>query len=379
MKQSVAISDVFKPPLVPPGPVFPVWPLPVVISSLSPATAGPGDTIVINGQGFGSQQGTGYVLFADNGVNWGQPGDLAAFQLVSWSDTQISFLVPVKDSYGYQTTPGTTATVTVTNGGGRTSNPENLALQPAVSTTPIISSLNPATAGPGDSIVLNGQGFGSQQGTGYILFSDNGVNWGQPGDVAPFQLASWSDTQITFLVPVEGNGYQITPGTTATVTVTNADGLTSNQQSLALHSAVRWPVSCDSGITTIGTTGNGFVQTTLTIDQAGNLNASTTVWDTSGWGPFTGFHAGVVVQLFDTSGNPIGTTITAGPYGVEGGQTNVNGWTATVPADVLAVLYSVSVVNFYDPQYNVPGEILTWAEQNAATIATAASAVVAAV
>jgi IPT/TIG domain len=378
MKQSAAISDVLK-PFVPPGPVIPVLWLPAVISSLSPATAGPGDTIVINGQGFGSQQGAGYVLFSDNGVNWGQPGDLAAFQLVSWSDTQITFFVPVKDSNGYQTMPGTTATVTVTNGGGRTSNPENLALQPAVSTTPVISSLNPATAGPGDKIVLNGQGFGSQQGTGYVLFSDNGVNWGQPGDIAPFQLASWSDTQIAFLVPVKGNGYQITPGTAATVTVTNAGSLTSNQQSLALHSAVKWPVSSDSGITTIGTTGNGFVDTTVTIDQAGNLTASTRVWDTSGWGPFTGFHTGVVVQLYDTFGDVIGTFYPPAPFGVEGGQTNVNAWSATLTAAQCAELYSVSVVNFYDPQDTGLTGMTSWVVSNAAAIAAAAAAVVAAV
>ncbi len=362
-------------PLVPP---ILKW-LPPVVSSLNQTTAAPGDTIVVTGQGFGDTQGAGYVLFSDNGVNWGQPGDLAAFQLLSWSNTEISFLVPVTDSRGYQTVPGTTATVTVTNGGGLHSNVESLAIQSAAPAIPVISSINPTTAGPGDTIVIDGQNFGAQQGAGCILFADNGVNWGQPGDLAAFQIVHWSDTQISFIVPTkDSHGYQVTPGTSATVTVTNSSKLTSSQQNLALHSAVKWPVSANSGVTTIGTTGNGFMQTAVTIDQAGNLTANTQVWDTSSWGPLTGFHGACVVRLYDTFGNVIGT-FPAGPYGVEGGQNNPNAWSATLTPAACAELYSISIVNFYDPQYNVPGEITTWIENNASSLATAAKAIVAAV
>ncbi len=245
--------------------------------------------------------------------------------------------------------------------------------------TPTINSVNPSTAGPGDTIVLNGQNFGPQQGTGYVHFADDGVNWGEPGNVTNFQLLNWSDTQISFLVPVrDTSGNQITPGTTAAVTVTNSGGFTSNAGSLALHSAVKWPVTADSGQTQIGTTGYGFMDTTVTIDQAGNLNANTTIWDTSPWGILTGFHGAVVVRLFDTFGNQI-DTFTAGPYGVSGGDTYYNSWAATVPAWVCAELFSISVVNFYDPQYTALGAISNWISANAATIAAAAQAVIAAV
>ncbi|WP_297478640.1 RICIN domain-containing protein [Ferrovum sp.] len=243
---------------------------------------------------------------------------------------------------------------------------------------PVIDSINPSEASPGNLIVLNGKNFGAQQGTGYVLFADNGVNWGQPGDVAPFSIQNWSDMQIGFLVPVKGqSSYQVTPGTTASVSVTNSNGLTSNTVELALCSAVRWPLNIDSGQTQIGKTGNGFMDTTVTIDQAGNLTANTKVWDTSGWGPFTGFHGATVVCLYDTFGNLL-DTFPAGPFGVEGGQTNENPWSATVPAEKLCELYSVAVVNFYDPQYTVPGEILNWAIANAPAIAAAAKAVAAA-
>jgi L-fucose mutarotase/ribose pyranase (RbsD/FucU family) len=196
------MPEILHPPTPIPIPQPPRLFIPV-INSLSPTTAGPGDTVVISGANFGATQGSGYVLFSDNGVNWGQPGDLAVFQLLSWSDTQISFLVPVKDSNGYQTTPGTTATVTVTNGAGLHSSAQNLAIQPAVSAIPVISSVSPTSAGPGDTIVINGQNFGAQQGTGYVLFSDNRVNWGQPGDVAAFQIVHWSDAQISLTLPSE--------------------------------------------------------------------------------------------------------------------------------------------------------------------------------
>lgn len=349
-----------------------------VIDSINPSTAAPGDTIVVSGKNFGVQQGTGYVLFSDAGTNWGQPGDLATFQVLSWTDSQIAFLVPTTDANGYQTTPGTVATVTVTNSAGLSSSSETLEIQPAV--PPAIDSVNPSTAGPGDMIVMNGQNFGSPRGSGYVQFSDNGVNWGQPGDVATFHLVSWNDTQITFLVPTkDANGYQITPGTTATINVTNKAGLTSGQQTLALHSAVRWPVSINSGVTSIGTTGNGFVQTNVNIDQSGNLTANTQVWDTSGWGIFTGFHAGCAVRLFDTFGNVI-ATFPAGPFGVQGGQNNSNPWSATLTPEECAQIYSISVVNFYDadPNSGING-VTTWIENNAAPLASAAAAIVAAV
>ena len=224
------------------------------------------------------------------------PGDKAQLQYVSWSDTQIAFLVPDKDLF--PTTPGTTATVTVINGESNlASNAVNLTIAPAVA--PVIQSLSPTTAAPGATIVINGKNFGNQAGTGYVHFADNGVNWGAPGNVARFQLQNWSDTQITFLVPVkDSGGNQITPGTTATVTVTNYYGLTSNSVSLALTSAVKWPVSVNSGVTKIGTSGNGFMQTAVTIDESGPLTASTRIWDTSGWGALTGFHGATAIALF---------------------------------------------------------------------------------
>lgn len=195
-----------------------------VITSLSATAEGPGAVITITGQNFGAPQGNGYVLFSDAGVNWGGPKDVAAFNLMTWTDTKIDFQVPLPDPRGYQTSPGTTATVTVTNSNNLTSNTVNL----QILDTPVITSLSPTRAAPGDTVVINGQNFGVSQGAGYVLFADAGVNWGGPGDIAAFKILSWSDKQITFMVPIpDYRGYQAAPGV-ALITVTNANNLASS-------------------------------------------------------------------------------------------------------------------------------------------------------
>jgi hypothetical protein len=145
---------------------------------------------------------------------------------------------------------------------------------------------------------------------------------------------------------------------------------------LALTSAVNWPVSANSGQTSIGTTGNGFMQTAVTIEGSGPLTASKRIWDKSGWGPLTGFHGATAIALYDTFGNIVNSFM-GGPWGIEGGQDETKPWTGTVSPEIRAVLYSVKVVNFYDPQYNTPGYLATWIENNGPALAAVAAAVVA--
>jgi hypothetical protein len=79
-------------------------------------------------------------------------------------------------------------------------------------------------------MTVSGVTFGATQGSGYITFSDDGTNWGAPPDQATFKLNSWSDDQITFTVPSpsgSGGQWHVDPGSTATVTVTTADGTSS--------------------------------------------------------------------------------------------------------------------------------------------------------
>jgi predicted alpha-1,6-mannanase (GH76 family) len=99
-----------------------------------------------------------------------------------------------------------------------------------------ISAVSPGTNGvAGEQITVSGTGFGSTQGSGYLAFSDAGTNWGAPGNAATFTVDSWSPTAVTFTVPAPSgsNGaWAVAPGTTASITVTNASGQQSNTASL---------------------------------------------------------------------------------------------------------------------------------------------------
>jgi predicted alpha-1,2-mannosidase len=104
-------------------------------------------------------------------------------------------------------------------------------------TGPVVTSLSTTSAKAGDQVTINGSGFGSSQGNGYVAFNDNGTNWGSPGNTASFTVNSWSDTAITFTVPTPSgtNGqYAVWPGTPASVTVTDNAGDVSDSPQLAI-------------------------------------------------------------------------------------------------------------------------------------------------
>jgi predicted alpha-1,2-mannosidase len=91
---------------------------------------------------------------------------------------------------------------------------------------PVVDSLDPSTAAAGQRVTIHGSGFGAAG--GYVAFSDDGTNWGRPGNVAPFTVNSWSDTAITFTVPTPSGPWHVAPGTPASVSVTTADGKVSD-------------------------------------------------------------------------------------------------------------------------------------------------------
>jgi glucan 1,6-alpha-isomaltosidase len=104
--------------------------------------------------------------------------------------------------------------------------------------TPAITAVSPATASTGQVVTVTGLNFGATQGSNYITFSDDGTNWGAPPDEATFSLDSWADNQITFTIPSPsgpGNEWQVVPGSTATITVTTANG-TSNTATVTIGS-----------------------------------------------------------------------------------------------------------------------------------------------
>ena len=89
-------------------------------------------------------------------------------------------------------------------------------------------------------MTINGSGFGATQGSGYVSFSDNGINWGAPGNTATFQVDSWSDTAITFTVPTPSGStgqFYVEPGTYASARVTTSSGSVADAPVLQIASS----------------------------------------------------------------------------------------------------------------------------------------------
>jgi hypothetical protein len=137
-------------------------------------------------------------------------------------------------------TSGQTETATLSATGSYTDAATGSPATVTAEQTPVpeIASVSPATASAGQVVTVTGTNFGATQGSGYITFGDDGTNWGAPPDLATFSLGSWSDDKITFTVPSPsgtGDEWHVDPGSTATVTVTTANG-TSNTATLAIGS-----------------------------------------------------------------------------------------------------------------------------------------------
>ncbi len=153
----------------------------------------------------------------------------------------------------------------------------------------VVTSVSPASATAGDVVTINGSGFGATQGTGYVAFSDNGTNWGAPGNVAAFQIDSWSDTQITFTVPTPSgtNGvFHVWPGTTAMVTVVNAAAQMSDTAALGISPTANPAdyynnagISADSNQACANYDGDGFSYSADALAPAGLTPGGTVTTD----------------------------------------------------------------------------------------------------
>ena len=132
----------------------------------------------------------------------------------------------------------------------------------ALAAGPTITSVTPSSAKPGDTVTINGSGFGASNPAGVgscIHFTDPNQNagttsWGLFGNASnsAFVINSWSDTAITITVPVpsgQNNRWRVRPGSTATV---------------AFHSGGGCPNDSN-------TTGSDVSSTSLTIQNTTNI------------------------------------------------------------------------------------------------------------
>ena len=108
--------------------------------------------------------------------------------------------------------------------------PDAIEAPPAEPSTlaPILETVSPEAAAAGDEVTLTGANFGETQDASHVRFTNNGINWGDPGDEADFEVVSWSDTKIVYKVPEPSKGYEVTPGTPATMKVVTPFGVSSS-------------------------------------------------------------------------------------------------------------------------------------------------------
>ena len=147
------------------GPTFTV-PAPQ-ITSISPASAGAGDTVTISGSGFGPTTGTNSLVNFASGVT-------AA--ITSWSSTQIVATVPT----GAVTGAVTVSVNTVVSNGSQFTIPNN-----------VVTAVSPVAGKFGAQVTVTGSGFGATQGSSFVSFAGT----------ASTSIVSWSDTQVVALVP----------------------------------------------------------------------------------------------------------------------------------------------------------------------------------
>jgi hypothetical protein len=163
---------------------------PPVISGISAASGSPGRLLTIKGFQFGAKQGYTAVRI----------GNIECDQIVSWSDTEIQFIVP-------KTAPSGTAAVTVVTDVWTS----NDTVKFTVLKLPQATSLNPSSGKHGVSVQIAGIDFGTVTGKVYL------------GKVR-VRVTQWNDIFITFTVPpkirtgtysvtvVDSQGYSILPG-----------------------------------------------------------------------------------------------------------------------------------------------------------------------
>jgi len=159
---------------------------PPSITSISPASGPANSSVTVTGSGFGIPQGTSSIQF--NG---------AAATPFSWSDGSIIVPVPV----------GATTGPVVVSSGGFNSNGVTFTVVPG----PNISGLSTSSGAPGTAVTINGQNFGSTQGTSVVRF--NGL---------PASVTTWGSNAIGVTVPSGATAGPVT----VTVTGQISNGLT---------------------------------------------------------------------------------------------------------------------------------------------------------
>ena len=213
----------------------------VTITNATPSVVPVGSGITIDGTNFGSNQGSGYVLF-------GAPvGGTMVTSVAYWSNTVITVNIPSGVSPG-------TVPVTVYNTSGTASNAFNITVVSA--TTPYIGSISPSSAVQGQTITLSGGNLGTTAGR---------VNF---GSVQQTTITTWNNSTISCVVPTT------VPNGSCSVTVTTSGGTTTNALTLSVGTSTGKIYALFVGINNYPTSPLNYCVNDVTGMQANLTSAS---------------------------------------------------------------------------------------------------------
>lgn len=211
---------------------FDAWAAVPSISSISPVSGAPGNTVTISGSGFGASKGSSAVKFG-----------ATTAATTSWSNTSIKATAPAGTGR---------VNVTVTTAGG-TSAAKTFTYKP------ILSAITPNAGPAGSSVTLSGTSFGATAGT--VVF-----------DSTSAAVTSWTPTSITANVPA-GSGM-------VNVKVTTSASLVSN----TLTFTYRVPPAITTISPTSGNPGNAItISGTNFGTSAGTVNFGATTAAITSW------------------------------------------------------------------------------------------------
>jgi hypothetical protein len=221
--------------------------------------------VTVHGSGFGAAQGSGYVAFSDQGVNWGAPGNSAAFTVDSWSDTAVTFTVPTPSGTNgvWHVYPGTNAAVTVVNGSGQMA--DSLVL-PITPTSNVADYFDNAGTSPdtnqqcanfdGDGYSYSANALAAAGITPGASLTSSGVTYAWP-NVQPCNADNILPAGQTMLVTGKAGatklgllGSSTNGGSAGPLTLTYTDG-TSTTQTLTFNDWASGPDSTDAAVATM--------------------------------------------------------------------------------------------------------------------------------
>jgi RHS repeat-associated protein len=294
------------------------------ITSISPSSAGAGDSVTISGSGFGPTTGTNSLVSFSSGIT-------AA--TTSWNSNQIVAVVP----QGSVTGPVKVYVNSIQSNGSQFTIPNN-----------IVTAVSPSAGKFGAQATVTGSGFGTTQGSSFVSF----------GGTAATSVVSWSDTQVVALVPTgaASGGVSVTVNSaqsnstvlftvynpvisgivppaaavSATVTLNGSGFIASGADTTVLFNGVQgYLLSWSSTALTVNVPQGvavGSAPVTVTLGTATSNSQSFTVQA----GPTI---TGVAPSLGQIGSGPI--TISGQGFGATQSSSSFSFWGATVPSNYI--------------------------------------------